>query len=231
MKFTTFLLSYALLISFTNGQFFVQQLEQVQIQNPEDFYVVTADNDTINGKLSNCVFTDSLINRVTVKVGDEKIKLSLEQIQTIALIPNEAANYEDIALLPVLKGIKNGEFIEALPEDGWVFYEKIRLPGKRERYAMAQLLNPGFDSKLKVYAHPEASDNGSSSLNGITLRGAQDDKHYVSVNQGAPFVIGIFQYRKKALESLYSNCSELKDQKLKWKDFAKHVFTFDQKCE
>jgi hypothetical protein len=47
-------------------------------------------------------------------------------------MPGQGSGYEDMALLPVLKNLKNKEFIEVLPIDGWVIYEKIRLPGSKK---------------------------------------------------------------------------------------------------
>jgi hypothetical protein len=47
---------------------------------------------------------------------------------------------------------------------------------------MAQLLNPRFDSKLKVYTHPDGESNGSTSINSITLDGSRDNVYFVSVS-------------------------------------------------
>lgn len=212
------------------GQFFVQKLSQYEIQNAEKVSLITNELDTISGRVTSVSYIDSTLNKLTLKISGEKQKFALAQIKAIHIIPGEFADYEDMALVPVLKSAGNEEFIKVLPEDGLVIYEKIRLPGKRERYALTQLLNPGFDNKLKVYAHPEASSSGSGSLNGLTLTGQRDNKHLVALNGARPFAINEFNYRKRALQEIYSSCALLKEQKLKWKDFAKHVFTFDQKC-
>jgi len=217
--------------SISYGQFFVQKLSQYEITNAERTYVITNDSDTLTGRITSISYLDSAVNRLTMKIDGEKQKLSIEQIKAIHIIPNELANYEDMALIPVLKSAGNEDFIEVLPEDGWVIYEKMRLPGRREQYILTQLLNPGFDSKVKVYAHPDATSGGSGSMNGLTLTGQRDNMHFVSVKGGRPFPINEFNYRKRSLNEIYGGCSELSYQKLRWKDFAKHMFTYDQKCE
>jgi len=219
-----------LITSSVQAQFFVQKLNQDQIPGAEKFYVVTNDNDTIYGKMSSQSLTDGVLTQFTLKKGKEKTKYNIEQVKAIGVIPGPFANYEDMALLPVLKDMKNEDFISVLPPDGWVYFERIRLPGKQERYQLAQVRNPGFDSKIKVYTHPDADDGGSTTVNSLTLTGEQDDQHYVSLNNERPFVLSWFKYRKSALEKLYNNCVVLSDKKLKWSEFAKHVFTFDQQC-
>lgn len=214
-----------------HAQFFVQQLDQMQIQNPNDFYLITNEGDTVRGILRGVSYTDSLISALTIKVGDEKSNYKVADIIKFAIIPGDAAAYEDIALGSVIKNMDNEEFIKVLPDGGWIFYERIQLPGKQERYELSQLLNPGFDSKIKVYAHPDANSTGSTSISGITVGGALDNQHYVALVGERPFVIDDFRYRKLAQERLYGDCKLLADQKLKWKNFAEHVFTYDQKCE
>lgn len=213
------------------AQFFVQKLGQDQLTYSQEIYIVTQEQDTLRGTLGGTTYIDGTISKLTLRQpGGEKIKLSLKDIQVLAVVPGEEAQYDDMALLPVLKELKNEDFLKVLPEGGWVFFERIQLPGKQERFILSQVVNPGFDSKIKVFVNPDAGDTGSSSLNGLTLGGARDDSHYVSVAGGRPFLIGSFRYKKKALEKIYNNCAELKSQKLVWKDFAQHVFIYDQKC-
>ena len=216
------------------AQFFVQKLPQDQISWADETYLITNDGDTISGgRISGITSGNFGISKFTYKKGSEKMKFEIGVIQAIHIIPGETSQYQDIALLPIVKNLKNTEFIKVLPEDGLVIYERIALPGRNTRYALAQLLNPGFDSKIKVYAHPDASnDENVTTVNGLMVDGGLDNQHYVSVGGAQTFVLGSFGYRKKSPELLYSSCDVLKnDKKLRWRDFAKHVFTFDQTCE
>ena len=225
-------LLFVLALVDAHAQFFVQKLSQEQISNAEKTFVVTNAGDTLEGSISSFSATGNGITKFTLKVGTEKTKYELKNIQSISIIPGEASAYEDFALIPVLKNVKNEDFIKVLPQDGRVIYERILLPGKSEKYGLAQLLNPGFDKKIKVYVHPDANTDGNvTSVNGLMVDGGLDDKHYVSINGGQAFVIGNFGYSKKAPKLLYASCPIFGDTKLKWKSFAKHVFKFDQQCE
>lgn len=211
-------------------QFFVQKMPQNQITGTEQAYVVLINGDTLRGRINQISFQEDLIRQVTLKHNDQKLKLGIQQILAIGVIPPDRARYDDAALFPVLRSMKNKEFIEVLPDSGYVIYEKIRLPERQERYEMAQLLNPGFDSKIKVYAHPDAEDTGFTKISGLAVEGLKDNVHYVSV-MGEPIMeLRDFRYRKRALSMLYSDCEALQGLKLKWKDFVDHVFTHFQGC-
>ena len=57
--------------------------------------------------------------------------------------------------------------MEVLPKDGYVFFEKIKVPnmlGNQEFFQLAQVLNPGWDSKVKIYKHPDGESTGSTSV-------------------------------------------------------------------
>ncbi|NQZ76098.1 MAG: hypothetical protein HRT61_08310 [Ekhidna sp.] len=230
MKYYLVIAFTTLILCKTQAQFFVQQLDQLEIANADEIYVVFSNGDTLTGEIRGAVYSDSLLTRFTLKAGDEWIKIAASDLQLLAIQPGLASNYKDIALLPIIRDIDNDDFIDVLPEDGWVFFERITLPGKRKAQALSQLLNPGFDQKLKIYKDPQSSNMGGSSINGLLLEGGLDDSHLVSIDGAQTFRIGNFSYRKKSLDLLYNDCKALADQKLRWKDFAKHVFTYDQKC-
>jgi hypothetical protein len=230
LKLTTWCLFFVLSTSQTFAQFFVQKLPQDKIQFAEEAYMLLSNGDTIRGKLGAVSFRDGFIDKINIRVNGERFSAKLADIDAFGVIPGQGSGYEDMALLPALKNLKNKEFIEVLPKDGWIIYEKIRLPGKQERYQLAQLLNPGFDSKIKVFEHPEGESTGSTKVNGITLDGLRDNRFYVSVNGDRVIEITDLQYRKRALEQIFNFCTELRDKKLKWKEFPEDVFLHFQKC-
>lgn len=231
MKTLLISLLWILGISQVFGQFFVQKMAQNQITGTQEAYVVLINGDTLRGRINSINFREDLIRRVTLKHNDQKLKLGIGQILAIGVIPPDRAKYDDAALFPVLRSMKNKAFIEVLPDDGYVIYERIRLPGRQERYEMAQLLNPGFDSKLKVYAHPETEDNGYTKISGLAVEGLKDNLHYISVGGEPVMELRDFQYRKRAFQQLYGECEIFKGEKLKWKHFPEHVFAHFQECK
>ncbi len=213
-----------------NAQIFVQKLSQDQILNL-DSYVVTQADDTVYGRISTVSSVGGTISRLTLKTGGEKIKFDIEGIKMLSVLPDDFTRFEETTILPALKTINNKDFISVLPEDGRVFYETIRLPGRQEQYILTQLLNPGFDSKIKVYAHPDAESAGSTTVNGLAVDGGNDNVHFFSINGERPFQFDNWGYPKKAPERLFSNCEALMKDKLRWKDLPKHIWIYDQECE
>lgn len=217
-------------VSQASSQFFVQRLPQDKIKFSEEAYMVLTTGDTIRGKLGAVTYHGGFIDKINIRVNGEKFSADLNDIVSFAVIPGDRSGYDEMALLPVLRTIKNKEFIEVLPDDNWVIYEKIRIPGRQEEYQLSQLLNPGFDTKIKVFTHPQGESTGSTNVNGITLDGLRDNRYYVSV-YGAPVIeITDLQYRKRALDRIYNSCPEFRDKKLKWKEFPEDVFLHFQKC-
>ncbi len=230
LKLTAYCLFFVLSISQTFAQFFVQRLPQDKIKFAEEAYMVLTTGNTIRGKLGTVSFIDGFVNKINIRVNGERFSANLEDITSFAVIPGQGSGYEDMALLPVLKNLKNEAFIEVLPKDGWVIYEKIRLPGKPERYQLSQLLNPGFDSKIKVFVHPEGESTGYTKVSGITLEELRDNQYFVSVLGEPVQVISDLQYRKRALERIFNFCPDMREKKFKWKEFPEDVFFHFQKC-
>jgi hypothetical protein len=107
-------------------------------------------------------------------------------------------------------------------------YQQALLPKKKGKYALLQLLNPGFDKGIQVYLDPNA--NETSGVMGI---GGGDDKSYIVVKDGTSMLIKKAQYKKQFPE-LFTGCQPLMDsedmKKPKFKHFAAHVWAYDQLC-
>ena len=194
-----------------HSQFFVQKLQQKNISETKEVYAVLVNGDTIRGQLRAKKMINDHITGLTIKADDNVFNLEISQMLTFAVNPDIGTNYDDAALLPRLREINNEEFIKVLPQDGWVIYERIRLPGKREDYLMTQLLNPGFDTKIKVYAHPDGESTGSTSIGSITLDGLNDNTYFVALTGERVFQLYDFQYRKRSTGIIpLMSCNERK---------------------
>ncbi len=225
-------------LAMARAQFFVPQLpdplpEGQSILMMEDVYVVKNDGDTISGKLSGVNGGIANLQHITFKIAKkQKIRVMAEEIKTLAILPGPFITAEGGALIDMVKGLENEAFAAVLPAGDWMFFERQRLPQKREFYQFMQLLNPGFDNKIKVYAHPEGESTGGLEGNGVQLTGSMENIYYVSVNGTNVIEYQQMGYRKNALADLYGNCEAIAGiEKLRWKDFPKHVFTYDQQCE
>lgn len=93
-----------------------------------------------------------------------------------------------------------------------------------------QLLNPGFDTKLKVYDLPNAK-SGETSIGGIAV-GGDKATAYLVVKNGESLKITKKKYKKQDFKLLFSDCPKiLENNEPNFKEFATHVFFYDQLCE
>lgn len=210
-------------------QSFQQKLAQNQITNTKDDYVVLVNSDTLYGRINAISTRGNSIRQFTFKHNDQKLKLEVSDVLAIGVTATEMGQ-SNRALFSRKASEEDKVFEQFLPKDDYVVFERILLQGRKDRFEMAQLLNRGFDSKIKVYAHPDEEDQGFTDVSGFVLDDVMDRIYYVSVNGMPVFELKSAQYRKGALSLLYSNCNALKDIKLRWMDFAEHVFTHFREC-
>ncbi len=110
-----------------------------------------------------------------------------------------------------------------------LFYnEKLDDP-KRE--ALLQLVNPGFDSQIRVYDDPFAAETMGVGFGGMQLTGGMDKSFYVKA-KGT-----IIRLKKKNYDEmfrpLFDSCPAVMTKYGKnfaWRDFCYHVFMLDQEC-
>jgi hypothetical protein len=97
-----------------------------------------------------------------------------------------------------------------------------------------QILNPGFDKKIKVYADPQAKETRGLALGGVRLTGGED-KSYLLVKDGAKSVKVKKKSYRDNFQELYVTCPKMlavfEGNKIKWDDVAGHVFVYNQVCE
>lgn len=191
--------------------------------------VVTHQGDTLKGWITNQRSVGGT-EQFTMKIDGEKRKLTLDEIKLLATNADPDAKYEDMGRPPVIENTKKNSFLMAGPPTGWVIYEKITFSGNQGRAQLAQLRNAGFDAKIKVYSHPDGENTGSTTINGISLADGPDIIYFVVIDGEPLFAFDMYRYRRKALEILYKQCDKFEGKKMKMKNFAEHVYIYEQDC-
>ena len=94
------------------------------------------------------------------------------------------------------------------------------------------MVNPGFDSKIKVFDDPKAKSTAGVSVGGIQATGGNLKSFYVVKNDVAQRI------RKKDFAEMkdwiFGDCPALDAAfggDLKFKEFAAQVFFYDQECK
>ena len=204
----------------------------VILNNPT--VVVLQNGDTLSGKLTSVSLMNNYLKNVTLKSEDgSKRKLDAAEMKTLQVktsalakmaMMNESANSIFRAIKTDFNSIVKREFI---------FFEQALRATKKDKPAMMQLLNPGFDHVIKVYADPNANETGGWQVNDIPVTGGAD-RSYLFVKNNQKVVIVRKGSYKRNFDELYADCPDMltayEGDKTKFKDLAGHVFVYDQLC-
>ncbi|MGR3809363.1 hypothetical protein [Jiulongibacter sp. NS-SX5] len=116
--------------------------------------------------------------------------------------------------------------------EGYGYFIKTDINlGKKEDVLLMQLVNPGFDSKIKVFFDPMAMETGTASV-GVMKAGGVDKSYFIKIGDEMAQKITKKEY-KTEFKTLFASCPSLIKEigkKPDWKEFAAHVHTFDS-CE
>ena len=236
MKFLIAVL--CLLISLpTLGQGFITGLEQ------DDFTflfgnactVTLESGETVEGTLTGGSIVSGYLNNITIKGKDgEKLKYKPEDVSKLTIKTSKIAKLAMIAeSTSSIKEATSTDFNEIVNRNQFIFETAMR-HNKNEKLRLMQLLNPGFDSKIKVYDDPNAKETMGVGIGGIKLTGGVDKSYLLVQNDEKAVRVKKGNY-KKDFDELYKNCPKMLQifagEKVKWEDVAGHVFVYDQACK
>jgi len=192
--------------------------------------VTTLDGKVISGKVKSASFgTNGMMsftvkdeegNKTKYKAADvQQLKLKVDGLAKLEITAEQTSNIEKLA---------NSNFKEVIERE-FIYWQRVKQVGK-DKYLLLQLLNPGFDSKLKVYDLPN-SKSGETSIGGIAVSG-DEATAYLVVKNGESLKITKKKYKKQDFALLFSDCQKIIDNnEPNFKEFATHVYFYDQLCD
>lgn len=229
-----FFLFFSGTIAFPQG--FIAEIEAddigVILNNPAT--IVLQNGDTLKGKLNSASLINSYLKNVTLKMEDgSKRKLQADEMKTLWV---KASGLAKLAMLnesgSSIFRLAKTNFDEIINREYIIFEQALRAT-KKDKPAMMQLLNPGFDHMIKVYADPNASETGGIQVNDISVTGGKN-KSYLFVKGNEKVVIVKKASYRRNFDELYADCQEMltnfEGDKIKFNDMAGHVFVYDQLC-
>jgi len=221
----------------TFSQGFIAEIEAddigVILKNPTT--IVLQNGDTLRGELNSANLVNGYMKNVTLKMGDgSKRKLQASEMSSLWVKASELAkmsmmNEEASSVYRMTKT----NFDEIVNREYIIFEQALRAT-KKDKPAMMQLLNPGFDHVIKVYADPNANETNGLSIEGVSLTGGKN-KSYLFIKGKSKVVIVEKGSYKRNFDDLYGDCQEMminfEGEKKKFNDMAGHVFVYDQICK
>lgn len=219
----------------TTAQYFMPELDEENMLAIKEAYVIKNNGEKVKGKITWAVLSNGQLRSFTLK--DEtsvKHKFKAQDIQKLVVKPLKLANIQSAFSSSSIRELVETPIEKTLKRE-WVYFEKALLPRKKNKFVLMQLLNPGFDSKIKVYLDPDAKETNGISLSGIQLSGGIDKSYLVVKGGKKSMLIKKKKYKKEAQGLLYDDCPIFEQyfagEKFRYKDFEEHVFLFDQYCK
>jgi small nuclear ribonucleoprotein (snRNP)-like protein len=196
--------------------------------------VVLQNGDSLKGELTSASLVNGYLKNVVLKAADgSKRKLQPEEMASIWV---KASSLAKMAMMnesgSSIFRLTKTNFDDIINREYIIFEQALRAT-KKDKPAMMQLLNPGFDHVIKVYADPNAKETSGLSIEGISITGGKD-KSYLFVKGNNKVVIVKKGSYKKNFDELYGDCRDMmltfEGEKKKFNDMAGHVFVYDQIC-
>lgn len=237
MKKTTTQLLFALCLTICSRAFaqdFIPAYDR--FSGKEISYVTLEDGTQLEGTLEDLDRRKGLIEEVVIKdVGGKKIKLKPEQIKSMYLMPS---GYSRLSTnMDVGTKVKkwDAKYIDSeIIKKGYAYFEKAKVAIKSDQeLLLMQLLNPGFNSKVKVFHDPFAAETMRIGFGGMTMAGGDDKSYYVQVGEFPAKKLKKKDYDNE-IKVMYASCPTLVrriGEKLRWTEFAQHIYEFTFDCQ
>ena len=213
------------------GQGFIGAVSE--LHPSKDCIVELLDGTEMKSGMASAFIVNGYLKTVTLKdENGEKTKLKAEQIKWLKVKADFTAKLDMVAEgTSSLNELIKTDFNEIIERD-YIIYEQALLPKNKDKYRLLQLLNPGFDHRIKVYQDPNAKETAGLSMGDIQVTGGED-KSYLVVKDGAKSELVKKSKYKKDFPELFGDCDIaqiIDSSKVKFKNFAAHVFAYDQIC-
>ena len=168
-------------------------------------FVVKQNNDSIHGTFTKIYHTEN-ITSLTIKDGQEvKHKLKEEEISRVYIAFSDIDKFSTSigSGSSSMKDISQTSFSQVFKADYFIWEQAIT--PKKGKIKVLQLVNPGFDTKMKVYRNPTSGETGGVGVGGIKLTGGIE-KSYFIVKKGEVVATEVEKgkYKKAILRGFYN---------------------------
>lgn len=230
-------LLFMLMASISFGQGFVTEIEEDGLSAlfGNQCTVELNNGQERTGKLTSGSLVNGYLNNFTLKLENgEKIKHSPEDVKRLSIKASKLAKLTMIAeSTSSIKEMTKTNYEDIINREYIIFEPAIR-HNKSEKLRLMQLLNPGFDSKIKVFGDPNPNRQTSGiGVGGIKITGGIDKSYLFVQNEQKAVLVKKGSYDKN-FDELYAACPVILQafagEKIKWADLAGHVFAYEQLC-
>jgi hypothetical protein len=202
-----------------------------------DAKVVTQDGDVIEGDIRTAMFSGKGLKSFRIKDAEtgEKTRFKAEDVKSLRIKMDAwgklATKLEQTSSI---QKASKANFDEAVDRE-YIYYHTVKWPEKRNKYILSQLLNAGFDSKIKVYDYPSGKKTASVGIGGMDIAGGNAKEYVVKLPGQEETIMALKRkYDDTYFDMFFGDCeklSSLDEDDKDWDDFAAHVFIYETECE
>lgn len=228
-KSILFALTFLATISFVSAQKFMPVFDQ---QWGKLTYVVKNDDSKVWGKATSGSIGPNGMMSITLKdtVSGEKKKFKVPDIKEVGVSAKGT-----LGKIEAMTGaLQNAGSISEMARTDYKsvlnadFYVYRRIVDKKGKPRMLQLLNPGFETKMQVYADPKANESNGGLM--TSMAAGMEKSYYVARGNSSATYVEKKKY-KKSMSSVFDDCSTiLEAYKADFSEFATHVFYYENEC-
>ena len=233
-----FLMIFVLLVfpQFSTAQSFVAPLDNcgnLWFPKNHDCLIEDINGKILKGKIITGVGTGSAPKWIKLRDSTGlEIRIDAELIKTMRVEASDlirlSSSLENMGSIQEAANTDWGDIVDTK----YLYYERALTPKKKNKSRLYQLLNPGFDSKIKVYDDPYG-EGGGFGVGGIAITGGQERSYLVVTNSDKTMKVKKGDYKKHFLV-LFSDCEAViqnfNPKKVKLKEFPLHVYLYDKSC-
>lgn len=232
MKFTAISLFVLFFAGTMSAQRFSTMIDNDNVAYLRDFTIKTVDGKVFEtSKLSSYSATNGRLKSLSFKTEDGvKHKLKADQVTQISARLTKVAKTATI----VDNSTKSIQSAVTTDYPGIIAENKVRFNSvvynkKKDKKALLQLINYGFDQKFKVYPDP-ASESGTTSINDVAVSGSMI-KTYFIIKGDESFTVDKKSY-KKLYNTIFDNCEEMKvdPKSISIKNLCEDILKYNSSC-
>ena len=195
-----------------------------------DCEVTTVEGEQVTGRIKHMSRWNSFLTGVSIRdEAGNKIKYSAVDILELKVkVGQMPPLLRMISLCPRdIRAMLRVEFDDVLDREHVIFQRALR--PKKDQYGLFQLVNPGFDNRIKVYDRP----SGFKSIS-VGTRDRPTEHSFFVVKDGERSLVVKKKLYQGQFERIFEDCSKFfryyPGTEPQFEDFAQHVFVYDQLC-
>jgi hypothetical protein len=226
------ILFIAVSINFSlSAQGFIVPVEEVPHSN--EGYIIQTDGTRLDGTIKSYEMTEGIKAVTMVNENGDKLKIVAANIKELGVKSTGLVKMELMAeSTETVKKFTKADFDEISKRE-YIIYQQALMPGKKNKYALLQLLNPGFDSMIKVFQDPFAVETNGISIGVASITGEEDNSYLFVKDNERAFKVKKGSY-KKDFDDIFGDCPKMMmaygGEKLKFKNAPEHVWVYDRAC-